>query len=189
MATQLKYHKFSLKDTLLSFSLVIVGIITRIIPHAPNFTPEIMFALYLGVQYTRLRAILFILLMAIVADIIIGWHSVYSLFGMWTLFTYSALIIIGLCGRINILQWPKTAFLCGGLLSTIGFWLWTNGGVWLYSGMYTHNLSGFFECYILALPFLNTALAGSLVWGIIIIAYEYILTGFKVRHLPILQAN
>ncbi len=189
MATRLAQDKFSLKDTLLSCSLVIVGIITRIIPHAPNFTPEIVFALYLGIQYTRLRALLFILLMAIISDVIIGWNSNYPVFGLWTFFTYSALMVTGLCGVINILQRSKTAFLCAGLLSTIVFWLWTNLGVWLFAGMYAHTVSGFLQCYILALPFLNTALMGSLLWAIIIIAYEYILTWFKIRHCAILQAN
>lgn len=189
MATKLEQNQFLLSGTILSLFLVILGIFTRIIAHVPNFTPEIVFALYLGIQFKRMRAILFILFMAIISDFMLSWYSAYPMFGVWTFFTYSALVMIALCGMISILRCSKIAFLLGGLLVTVGFWGWTNFGVWLFSKMYAHTLTGLLECYTLALPFLNTALAGSLVWGIIVIAYEYGLASLNIRQLNILWAN
>ena len=166
-----------------------IGIVTRIIPHIPNFSPEIVFALYLGIQFNKIRATIFILAMAIISDVIIGLSSGYPIFGTWIMFTYSALIVSGLLGTKRWIRQSKAGFLLSGLLLTVGFWVWTNFGVWLLSGMYPHTGIGFIACYTLALPFLNTALAGSLVWAIVIIGYEYCLAYFHFRRRPLLQTN
>jgi hypothetical protein len=50
------------------------------------------------------------------------------------------------------------------IFASFGFWLWTNLGVWLLSGLYPKTTAGFFECYIAALPFLRNGLLGDIVW-------------------------
>jgi hypothetical protein len=44
--------------------------------------------------------------------------------------------------------------------ASLFFFVVTNFGVWLFSGMYAHTLSGLSYCYAMALPFFrNTALS------------------------------
>lgn len=57
------------------------------------------------------------------------------------------------------------------------FWIWTNFGVWLVSGMYPHSLTGLVTCYFLALPFLKNSIIAAIVWGSAFVAlgkYSYL---------------
>lgn len=186
MATPLKKSQFLIKDYLFSFAIIIVGIFSRIIPHMPNFSPEIIFAMYLGVQLNKLWTCIAVFLMVFLSDTILSFQYGYHIIGSWSFFTYSALIIIGLIGTGRWVKSSGAKFLIGGLVLTSGYWGWTNFGVWLLSDMYPHNLNGISSCYLLALPFLKTSLESSLIWVLVILAYEYSLNYFRIRKIPLL---
>ncbi len=152
----------------MSLFIVIFSIAIRLIPHLPNFSPEIIFALYLGMKNTKIHAGLYILLMAILSDLLLG----FSL-GSWVIFTYSALLAIGAVGFYIKKKGFGGVFMAsagGGV--TLAYWFWTNLGSWLFTTMYTHTLDGFIACYTLALPFLGSALAASFAWCAIIAVCE-----------------
>jgi hypothetical protein len=90
----------------------------------------------------------------------------YPLFGYFSCFTYSGFLMISL-----LFSYRTPTHLHGLLASasvgTLFFWLWTNFGVWLTSGLYAKSIAGFGLCYLAALPFLRNALIGSLLWMII----------------------
>ncbi len=158
--------------------LVIILIITcsifsRLVPHLPNFSPEIVFTLYLGMKSNKILAYLNIFLMAAISDILLSLTHPWPAFGDWTLFTYSALFIIGTVGLIIKNKGYGIVFvnMTGG--SALFYWIWTNAGTWLTSGMYSHTLSGLIDCYVLALPFLATSVAASIIWCAAIIACEF----------------
>jgi len=48
------------------------------------------------------------------------------------------------------------------------FFITTNFGVWLVSGIYPLTLSGLATCYIAALPFFGNQLIGDLFWTILV---------------------
>ncbi len=50
------------------------------------------------------------------------------------------------------------------LISSIFFYLYTNFGWWLMSGMYEHTLSGLIRCYYMAIPFFRNNLMGNLIF-------------------------
>lgn len=59
--------------------------------------------------------------------------------------------------------------------ATLFFWLWSNLGVWLTSGMYPRTMTGFIHCYVLALPFLYDTELAALAWSctlILLIQYQ-----------------
>ena len=79
-----------------------------------------------------------------------------------------ALVVVGFA--VIILLGPKMnkhplLYLLG---STVGFWLWTNFGAWLWNPVYAANFQGLFNCYIAGLPFLRNACIGNLIWMVVI---------------------
>lgn len=51
-----------------------------------------------------------------------------------------------------------------GIGSSVFFYLYTNFGWWLMSGMYEHTLAGLLRCYYMAIPFFRNNLLGNLVF-------------------------
>ena len=158
---------------MLPFFIICFGIFTRLIPHFPNFSSEIVFALYLGMKSPKQLICLTIFLMAMISDLLIGWqHPEFSSFGDWTLFTYSALLVIGGTGLFIRKKGFGVVFMRTSCAITVAYWIWTNFGTWLMAGLYPHTSTGFFMCYTLALPFLANSLAASIAWCVIIMLCE-----------------
>jgi hypothetical protein len=65
-------------------------------------------------------------------------------------------------------KWMRPASLRKGVVLTLSssvfFFVVTNFGVWLTSGMYVHNWSGIVSCYTLALPFFRNTLMSDAVF-------------------------
>ncbi|MES2205137.1 MAG: DUF6580 family putative transport protein [Pseudomonadota bacterium] len=152
---------------MLPFFIISFGILTRLIPHLPNFSPEIIFALYLGMKNTPLRASAFIILMAVISDLLLGFGI-----GSWALLTYSALLITGGVGFWIRKKGFSATFMGTSCAVTLGYWIWTNFGTWFITALYPHNAAGLVKCYTLALPFLANSLAASFAWCAIIVVCE-----------------
>lgn len=142
----------------------IIAILGRLLPHLPNATPITALSLFSGVFLTRPKAIFATIMTLIISDALLAYLYHYPIFGSWSVFTYSGFIFIALMGaylsfNASLLKYLITM----GILSMI-YWLWSNFGVWLVSGMYTHTINGFIACYMMALPFLRNELFGDLIW-------------------------
>lgn len=155
------------------FLIISLSVLSRLIPHAPNFSPEIILALYLGMKSRRQFAFLNIVLMAIISDLLISvQHPHFSGFGDWTLFTYSALLAIGGIGLLIKQKGFSLLFIESSGIATLFYWLWTNFGTWLTSGLYPHTLIGWSVCLTTALPFLASSLLVNAIGCALIIAIE-----------------
>lgn len=133
-------------------------IFLKLFPHAPNFTPIFSF-LILATFYGANRTLVAITTVATLAacDTLLNFQLGYPLWGTWMLFSYSGyLLIIFSANRIQLSDMKSNLILSTGL-HTLGFWLWTNFGVWLTSGIYPISQNGFIACYIMALPFLGAS--------------------------------
>ncbi len=142
----------------------IIAIIGRILPHLPNATPLMSLSLLAGVFLTRPKAILATLITLIISDAFLAYLYLYPLLGSWTIFTYSGFLLVVLMGSYLSFSTPLLGYLFTISMLSIAYWMWTNFGVWLLSGMYSHSISGFLTCYTVALPFLRNALLGDLIW-------------------------
>jgi hypothetical protein len=138
---------------------IVVAAVLRLVPHPPNFTPIGAMALfsgaYLGRRWTALAAPIGALLLS---DAILGFHS-----GMPYVYVSVALIVV-----IGWAIQARIAPLSVGLAaaaSSVLFFLVTNFGVWLSSGMYPLAPSGLAACYVAAIPFFQNTLAGDLFYS------------------------
>ncbi len=152
---------------MLAIALIVLGILTRFLPHAPNFNPVIAIALFGGYYLNKKYAVLVPLLLMIMTDLFLGLHNVI-------LFTWGSVILITILG---IVQKKRKSVLTVGvssLASAILFFLITNFGVWL-SGWYPHTLQGLLNCYTMAIPFFRATLLSTIIYATVMFgAYELI---------------
>lgn len=143
----------------------------RLIPHVANFSPMICVALFAGALFDRRVAYVTVALGMLISDVLLAmvWH--YPVFGSWSLFTYTGLMAITFVGtKLKNSHHSVMLSLLAALGSNLGFWIWTNFGVFVFSGMYGHGLSGLAECYAAAIPFLQHSTLSALSWIVIFIA-------------------
>ena len=153
---------------MLAICLLAIGILSRLIIHVDNFTPVIALALFGGVYLKRKQALLLPILLFAATDIILGFHK--TMF-----FTWSTILLIVLMGFAVQKNKNWATVLGGGIFSAILFFVTTNFGVWIMTGMYPLTLTGLAECYILAIPYFRSSLLSTLIYGFIFFgAYEVI---------------
>lgn len=148
--------------TLALLPMLLCAIVMRLWPHPANITPCLAFA-WLGAQYFRRRDVwLALLLLWVGTDVSLAMaHGQYT-FGNWTFFTYSAMMAVTYLSSSTRLGLGTQ---CVCLVSaSVGFWCWTNLGVWLFGGIYVHTGAGFIEAYVKALPFLRNQVLGDVAW-------------------------
>ncbi len=143
----------------------------RLIPHVANFSPMICVALFAGRFLDKRLAYAVVIVGMLLSDVLLAQFFHYPVFGSWSLFTYSGLVAILFAGtQLNTIETKFTLGLLAVMGSNIGFWLWTNLGVWLFSGMYGLHVGGFTACYMAAIPFLQHSTISALAWFMIFVA-------------------
>lgn len=147
----------------------LIGVVARLIPHPANVSPMNSLCLFGGSQLKPKWAFAQTLAIMVLSDILLSSLRGYALFGWWSLFTYTGFAAIVLAG--TFLRKTPTAGRTLSFItaSSVGFWVWTNFGIWLTGdhGMYPHTMSGLVACYSAAIPFLGNSLAGDLAWGFV----------------------
>lgn len=140
-------------------SAILAAAALRLVPHPPNFSPIDAMALFSGAYLGR-RAIAFIAPLAalLLSDAILGFYH-----GMGTVYaTVGLVVLIGWW-----LQERRTALRTGAaaVLGSVTFFVVTNLGMWLMSGLYPLTYAGFIACYTAAIPFFQNTLAGDLFYA------------------------
>jgi hypothetical protein len=145
---------------MLAFCLLAVGILSRLVVHVDNFTPVIALALFGGVYLKKSQAVLVPFVLFAVTDIILGFHN--TMFFTWG--SVALIVLIGLAVRKNK-NWATV--LSGGLASAVLFFIISNFGVWMMTGMYPLTLAGLSECYVAAIPYFRSSLVSTLLYGLV----------------------
>lgn len=148
--------------------LMVIGVSTRLLPHAWNFAPIAAIALFSGVYLGKRYAIILPLVVMAISDLMIGFYG-------WRLMlaVYGSYALIGLLGVLIKKYKSLETVIAGSIVSSILFFLLTNWAVWQFSAWYGKSLSGLLECYVMALPFFRNTLLGDLFFvGILFGVYE-----------------
>jgi hypothetical protein len=154
---------------LLAIIWLFIFSVLRILPHPANVSPLLSLSLFAGSYLNRRMASLFISSILILSDLGLAYFYHYPVIGYWSVFTYSGFLGITLLGQV-LHQRQKNVILIYGLTATcsLGYWVWTNLGVWLFYSLYPHTATGLLTCYIAALPFLKSAILGDLFFSTLI---------------------
>ncbi len=151
------------RKIVLTVFIIFFGVVFRIFLNEkvgiPNFEAVTSLSLLSGSFLGGIFAVITPLLMLFFSDLCFGNTSVY-------LFTWSAFVLIGIFGTL-IKRNSKHYFLKTtgmGILSVLFFYLWTNFGWWLVSGMYSMNLWGLIQCFAAGILFLKNQLLSVLIF-------------------------
>ncbi len=138
-------------DTVL---LIIIGVLSRILPHPANITAVGALAVFSGARFGRTKALAITVCTMLVSDAVLGFHTV-----MWATYGSFAISVL-LAGRY--LQKQSMIRIVGiTLTSSVVFYLVTNFAVWFVPGsMYPKTLAGLLDSYIMAIPFFRNSLIG-----------------------------
>lgn len=144
--------------TIFAVILILLSVFSRIIPHAPNFTPIIAVALFAAVYLKKPLSFLVPLIALFVSDAIIGFY------GGLMIFVYGSLLCItafGFLMRNNV----SIGYILGfSITSATLFFVISNFGVWV-TGLYPRTFAGLLECYTMAIPFFRNTLGSTLIYS------------------------
>jgi hypothetical protein len=138
----------------LNFIIILIGIaiLSRLIPHPPNFTPITAIALFSTIHFkNKILTYLIPIIGLFISDLILG-------LSMVNLFVYLSFIVITFIGfkfqKINNYSI---------LLSSTTFFIVSNFGVWILG--YPKTIEGLILCYYMALPFFIYTIMGDLFYS------------------------
>ena len=133
-------------------AIIVVAVLSRLVPHPPNFTPITAVALFSIINFKNKYLGLSIPIICLfISDLILG----ISLINFFVYFSFILISVVGyLLKKINI-----TSILASSLI----FFTVTNFGVWLIG--YPNTIEGFIACYVAALPFFGWTIAGDLFYS------------------------
>lgn len=155
------------------FAVLMIAV-CRLLPHPWNFVPVSATAIFGGIYMNKKWAFILPVASMAIADIFIG----FSLPDMP--FVYGSILLSVVIGIwISSRRENKAAFAFSVTSGTVGssvlFYLVTNFGAWLTLDMYTKDMSGLVQSYVMAIPFFKNSLAGDLFFvSTFVIGYELI---------------
>ena len=155
----------NLKKEVFPIGLVLILILSRLIPHPPNFTPIVAVAIMSGYLFKNIYLSFATLLVSmLVADAFIGFYE--NIFFVYLSLLFLVYIFYKLGRKINL----KNLFLYS-FAGSILFFIITNFGVWslgspgLDNVPYEKNLQGLIKCYVLAIPFIKNTVLSTLIFS------------------------
>lgn len=152
--------------------IVLFAALSRLIPHPSNFTPIGAMALFGAAYYSKRHLAFLIPIFSMwISDLILN-NVVYSAYFnhfVWfykgSVFTYGAFVLIVVLGMFLLKKINVSNLIFSALSASVIFFVVSNFGVWLTSGMYPHTFSGLIACYIAGIPFFHNTLLGDFVYA------------------------
>jgi hypothetical protein len=161
-------------------AMILVAGLSRLLPHAWNFTPVEAMALFGGAYFAQRWLAFALPLGAMLAtDAVLGFHSTMPV--VYACIAASVALGFVLRGRVGVLRVAAC-----GLAGSLLFFVVTNWFVWLTAhGVpgYEACTIGLWSCYVAAVPFFKGWLLGTAVWSLVLFG------GFELlrRRLPMLR--
>jgi hypothetical protein len=151
-------------DFAVALVLIAAGVLSRIIPHPPNFTAVSALALfasfYLG-NWKLGPAVTLVTL--ITSDLVVGTYEPQLMASVYAASLIPLILGRNLRGRLL----PGRLAACS-LGSSIAFFLTTNFAVWLFGNWYASDWGGLVACFAAGVPFFRYTLSSDLVFSCVL---------------------
>lgn len=159
-------------------SVILLAALSRLLPHAPNFTPLAAIALFSGAYIgNRYLAMAMPLMVMLLSDALMGFNGWVFTEQVITVYSTYALI----AGLGLLLQRNKSVVRIGlsSLAASVFFFVTTNFAVWLGGyfhapALYPMNTAGLMECYTAAIPFFRNTLSGDFFYSAVMFGAFYL---------------
>ena len=165
-------------STWLVYGLLLLGVTTRLVPHPWNATPTMAIALFAGTYLSKRLALLLPLAIVAASDVLLGWHATMP-------FTWGAFLLTGLLAWWIRKSPSASRIFTGAVAGSVLFFLVSNFGVWVVGGLYPRTVAGLWECYVAAIPFFRSTLAGDLVYTAALFGGFAMASGRQVARSPV----
>ncbi len=143
--------------------------IFRLLPHLPNVSPVAAMALFGGAYFADKRMAFVVPFAALfLSDLFLGLHN--SMIFVYAGFAITVAIGFLLQNRVTI---TNTVFAM--VASSVLFFLLTNFGAWMTSGLYVKSAEGLMQAYVAGIPFFQNSLLGNLVYAAVIFGGYHLL--------------
>ena len=142
--------------------LVLLGALSRLLPHAPNFVPLGALALYAGARLPRWAALAVPLCAMALSDFVLDFgtgRAAVTPVRLAVYATFGAIVFAGRLAREGSGA-PRLALLSVG--ASLLFFLTSNAAEWLGNPLYPKTPAGLALCFAMAVPFLWNTLAADL---------------------------
>lgn|GEM_PF-521482 len=159
--------------------LVMIGVASRLIEHAPNATPIVALSILAGYFCRSWVAYIVPILIIFISNL---WLGHYDL-------ELSIAIYGSFCVPVLLSKYSDGFFRAGltALLCSCIFFITTNLAVWHGSTFYSQDLSGLYQCFLAALPFFRNTIVGDL--GYTFIAWTIIWASGRVAKASVCKAE
>ncbi|HLN80185.1 MAG TPA: TonB-dependent receptor [Thermoanaerobaculia bacterium] len=152
--------------------LVLLGALSRLVPHPPNFVPLGALALYAGARLPRRWSFAVPLAAMVVSDFFLDFGTGRSVLSLGRVVIYATFALLTLLGRGKsgtdpIFRAFRKPWSVPGLAAlSVGasclFFVTSNFAVWAAGSLYPRTLAGLGLCYAAAIPFFWNTLAADL---------------------------
>ncbi|TWU15785.1 DUF6580 family putative transport protein [Allorhodopirellula heiligendammensis] len=170
ISSQIRHARSSVSPSQIALITAAIGIavVSRLLPHPPNFTPLAAIGLFAGAISLRPAvAIATVLLAMLVSDAFLGFHSLMPV-------VYGCLLVNLMIGSRLVrgsegLQFGAAScgrIVAGSLLGSVLFFLATNFAVFVTS--YPTTGTGLLACYTAAIPFFQYTVTGDLAYSAVL---------------------
>ena len=162
--------------------LILLAAASRLLPHWPNFGPVGAMALFGAASFSRKWMALVVPFAALyLSDLALNnlvygeyYTGFYWGFSTWVYVGFLLTVLLGF-GMLRNRNFSWLRILGATGAGTAVFFLLTNFGVWLSSGMYPRSGAGLIAAYTAGLPFLlNSAAGNTLFAGLLFGAARYL---------------
>lgn len=159
-------------------AIVFLAALTRLLPHAPNFTPLAAMALFGGAYIgNKYLAILVPLLAMLVSDALMGFNGwafteqVIAVYGSFALIAWLGQSMQNNKGALKVAGTTISASVLFFVITNFAVWL---GGAFHAPALYPMNMAGIIECYVSAIPFFTNSIAGDLFYSTVLFGGFYV---------------
>ena len=143
-------------------SLVLLGALSRLLPHPPNFVPLGALALYSGARLPAGWDLAIPLLSLALSDFFLDFGSGRRILGPVRIAIYGTFLLIVLGGRLLRGKATPRRLAAFSVASSVLFFLVSNLAVFFRGVLYPRTAAGLLVCFAAALPFLWNTLAADL---------------------------
>ncbi len=170
------------KSILIITGFIVFAALSRLLPHAYNFTPIGAIALFGAAYFTDKKWALIVPVLALwISDLLLNnfvYSAYYEGFAWFTggfLYLYGSILLTVVLGFFILKKISAGRVLGGAVGAAILFFIISNFGVWVASPLYPPTLEGLIMCYTAAIPFFHNTLAGNVIYSAILFgAYEWL---------------
>jgi Family of unknown function (DUF6580) len=180
--------RFGVLLGIVSFATIARIATPPLLGHPSNFSPIDAIALFSGCYFAGKSSKFIIPLLSVwFGDLFIDYMYVHKfmLFYSGCYWQYGCYILMVIIGMMLSDKVKPLNILGAGVSSSLLFFIVSNFGVWVGSGMYPHSILGITECYTAAIPFYNSTLLSDLLYS----ALFFGVFELAQRKVPAIQLN